>query len=549
MNNSESNVNGRTTSKNSTTPVIRDQVIRGTRYAYEDYPYWDTIKKQTRHKRKYIGHYDDKGNLIPSKNQLVKRQDEINSENNLNNSINSYKFIGATYLLDQIALKIGLKDDLKELFPDNYLKIISLSYYLTLENENSFYRFKKWSLTHHHPYNKEITSQRVSDLLTTITENDKLELFKRQANRIQENESLAYDTTSISSYSEIIKQEKLGHNKDGDDLAQINLALVLSEKSLLPAYYKILPSNINDVTTLEKLLTDINKIGIKDAKFVLDSGYYSANNIFRLHKNGYKYIVGIKNNITYVSKRIAELDRQKFNKTNFIPTHEVYYHSYEVFVPIYTNNNSFNLINIQKVKSYLHIYFDPYKANVETVKFNKKLHNALDKLKDGTATINEKNLLTKFCTFNYTQNTDSFAVNFNTDIINNEISKFGYFSLLSNMKLTSKKILEIYREKDVIEKSFNNLKNRLNLQQKSVYSYKNLEGEIFLQYISLIFIFYIHKHMKINNLYKNYSLETFLDQLDTIAIYDYKNSGIHYSEITKKQIELYKYMDVTPLNQ
>jgi len=49
---------------------------------------------------------------------------------------------------------------------------------------------------------------------------------------------LAYDTTSISSYSKGLKQVRYGYNKEGDYLPQINLALLFGEESNLPFYYR-----------------------------------------------------------------------------------------------------------------------------------------------------------------------------------------------------------------------------------------------------------------------------------------------------------------------
>ncbi len=56
-------------------------------------------------------------------------------------------------------------------------------------------------------------------------------------------------------YSEMIKEVKYGHNKDLDDLGQINLALVLGEESMLPVCYRKLTGNIHDVSTVKKILT------------------------------------------------------------------------------------------------------------------------------------------------------------------------------------------------------------------------------------------------------------------------------------------------------
>ena len=72
------------------------------------------------------------------------------------------KFFGATYLLDQIAQETGVLDDLKHCFPKDYKKILSIAYYLILEDRNPLLRFKKWHRTHRHPHEHDIPSQQSS---------------------------------------------------------------------------------------------------------------------------------------------------------------------------------------------------------------------------------------------------------------------------------------------------------------------------------------------------------------------------------------------------
>jgi hypothetical protein len=49
----------------------------------------------------------------------------------------THKFYGATYLFDAIGEKLGLTADLKECFPRNWDKILSLAYYLILERDST----------------------------------------------------------------------------------------------------------------------------------------------------------------------------------------------------------------------------------------------------------------------------------------------------------------------------------------------------------------------------------------------------------------------------
>ena len=73
--------------------------------------------------------------------------------------------------------------------------------------------------------------------------------------------------------------------------------------------------------------------------------------------------------------------------------------------------------------------------------------------------------------------------------------------------------LETYRNKDVVEKAFGNLKERLNMRRLLVSSEQSLDGKLFVQFIALIYLSYIKKQMQQNNLFKNYTLEPFLFQL------------------------------------
>jgi transposase len=536
--NSEDNL--KTTPK----PKIREQVIAKVRYLYEDYPYWDRNKQQTRHKRFYIGHYTS-DNIFEFSSKYIFRRD-LTHQNNIkigDNICYTHKFVGSTYLLDTIASKIGIFDDLKSIFPDKYLQILSLSYFLTLENENPLYRFSKWAKTHNHPYNQDIPSQRISELLCTITENSKIEFFKKQINRRLENEYFAYDTTSISSYSELIKLVKYGHNKDNDQLPQINLALIVGEKSLLPVYYRLIPGNINDSKTISKFIIDTQIFSKENLKFVMDRGFFSRNNIEELHTNGYKFLIGVKNNSSLVAKYITDLYGKINSFENFICDYNVYgITKTSFFKYLHTNDGKIDLKN-KKFKLYIHIFYDALKAEQEKHKFLNNLTKTIERFKNNTATVADKHLITQFCTYEPIDN-KNFALTLNNQIINTHCQSFGFFSLLSNNINDPKEALSIYRNKDSVEKSFENLKNRLNLRRTSVHSFESLEGLLFIQFIGLIFTSYINYIMKTNDLYKNYSMETLLDELDIISAYKYQNNETHFSEITSKQKEIFKFFDI-----
>ena len=266
---------------------IKHQILNGVEYVYEDQSVWDKEKRYSTHKRKYIGKMVD-GVFVPNKRyQLEQELEEEKKRGPKPNIKTSRLFGGATYLFDQLGEQLGIRDDLKTCFPKQWKQILSVAYFLVLEQNNSFSRFPKWAKTHEHPYGKELSSQRLSELLGGITEEQKQEFFRRQIKRRSETEYLAYDTTSISSYSQVLKQVKYGHNKEDKILPQINLAMVYGEESRLPVYYRKLAGNISDVKTITQLLRQLDQMRMTKVRLVKDRGFYSRAKINELMKKHY----------------------------------------------------------------------------------------------------------------------------------------------------------------------------------------------------------------------------------------------------------------------
>ena len=92
--------------------------------------------------------------------------------------------------------------------------------------------------------------------------------------------------------------------------------------------------------------------------------------------------------------------------------------------------------------------------------------------------------------------------------------------------------------------SFYNLKERLNMRRMSVASEENFEGKLFIQFVALMYLSYIKKHMDDHDLFKSYTMQTLLDDLDIIEYYQQPGRAHHLSEITKKQASLYDAMEV-----
>ena len=70
-----------------------------------------------------------------------------------------------------------------------------------------------------------------------------------------------------------------------------------------------------------------------------------------------------------------------------------------------------------------------------------------------------------------------------------------------------------------VTKALGNLKERLNMRRMSVALEENLEGKLFIQFVALIYLSYIEKAINDNKLFKTYTMQELLDELDIIEFY------------------------------
>lgn len=517
----------------------------GVTYVYESVGFWDKQKQQARNRRKCIGKLDPKsGEIIPStKIDLADLLSPAKKPGPLPANECQRSFYGATYLFDAIGEKLGITEDLKKCFPETYKQILSIAYYLVMEDRNPMSRFPKWALTHTHPYGKDIPSQRSSELLGSIGEDAKLNFFLLQGKHRLEKEFLAYDTTSISSYSTSLKQVRYGLNKDNDPLPQINLALLFGESSRLPVYYRKLPGNITDVKTLQNMLADIDFLELDKVKLVMDRGFYSEDNINALFRKHYKFLISAKTSLKFVKKKLDEVCGSMVSRLHYSSKYSLYYDSFMLDWDYCETKKRSGEVTNDNRRIYLHLYFNDQRATDDKIAFNKLLDSFEEELTAGNRNPEHEKLYAKYYEIRETP-AKGIALTPKQDAINAVEKNYGYFALLSNGVKDPLDALEIYRSKDMIEKAFGNLKERLNMRRTSVSSEENLEGKLFVQFVALIYLSYIKKAMCDNDLFKNYTMQELLDELDVIERFEQPGRRYRIGEITKKQMNLYTCLGV-----
>lgn len=441
----------------------------------------------------------------------------------------SVKNYGSYILLSQIISQTGLLNILNKVFPDISTEIITLAYFLVCTNKSVMHCYNWIDKTVTIPLKSSLQSQRISELFSSIKYNKIMEFYELWAPKNNDDQYLALDITSISSYSNLIHNVEHGYNRDHDKLAQINLCLLFGEKSGLPIYSSMFSGSINDVCTLPTFIEQIEFFSSLSYKFVMDKGFYSKNNInilLKRYKN-HKFLISVPFT-TSISRQIISDGKSKFDRSLALKIGDDILDNYS-FIEKIDNNNQL-------------IYFVFYNARLFIECENNAIEKAIllkeNAIKDPQKYINDKEYK-KYLKFTKDKLTQEFSININIDRINFECRNKAWLIIVSNdFSLSCSDVINIYRNKDVVEKAFCRLKNQLGMKRTRVHNDVTLYGKLFIAMISLIINSYINNILKIND-DLNFTITGLIDELDKIQLFknDLKRS---ISPISKSNRQIFE---------
>jgi hypothetical protein len=444
--------------------------------------------------------------------------------------------------LESLSGHIGLDKDLNAAFPNISDAILSVAHYLLSEGNSTMARFARWSRTHVHPLSHEMASQRLSELFEMIDQPGLEAFFKSRIKRAGD-DYWFYDTTSISSYSQFIETVRWGKNKDRVPLPQLNVAAVLDARSGLPVCFKNIAGNINDVSTVRSLLADARQWGVGRMRLCLDRGFYSKANIDALMGEHMKFLVGLKTSYTYVASAIDEYAHDLRNWQNYDNDAHVfglrvpYAWNYE-----HTSPRTGDKAETSK-RAYLHLYYLPERVAKDEEEMGQLLSCLFGELQSGNRKEGHEALYER-----YFKRIRGGSYVGRDEVIKAERERFGYFALLSNdATLTARGALTVYRNKDMIEKAFGDIKERLDFRTPKVENSETLRGKLCAVFVSLILASELRRRMDEAKLYGRYTLQGLLDELEAIERYECEGHRPRVLTVTKKQRELYEALNVEPL--
>ena len=427
---------------------------------------------------------------------------------------------GNSFFLMGIARETGLQRILSKCFPESWPQILATAFYMLCEGNVMMY-IEDWFDETDLSFVGRMDDQQCSRLFSAISHGERMHFFKEWVKLRSEQEYIAYDVTSVSTYSEGIDIAEWGYNRDGESIPQVNLGMFYGSESNLPVYYNLYNGSISDKGHLPFMMAGAEKLGITNTRFVLDRGFVTEDNLKYMEDNKYLFVTAFPQHLLE-SKRLIDANKGSIRRSaNRVGAHGVY------ALPID--------IDIYGFKMKAHIYFDPEKQALD----EKALYAHIDRLGADLEKMGKtKRVTKKYIDFFVVGQEKSGTVSFQLDNgkIDERLNRAGFYILVSNDdSLDSADVLNIYRGKDVIEKNFDHLKNGLDFKRLRTHVNRTTDGKVFVGFLALILRSYLLRKVKNSKELKNSTLEKVLLELRKIRYVTFEDLSRLLTPITRKQ--------------
>ena len=460
-------------------------VYKPTEYIYKK------DKKQSIEARVCIGRKIDDEYMIPN-TAYTKYYDGVKKELNDPPEFSDTLKLANILLIKKILKDTSL-DKVLDVHGDKKETIINLVSYLLIEGNSSLQHYPSFAFNHNILGNIYSDSY-ISEFLKSFTDKEK-EIFLDAWNKLYTKDDMLYinyDSTNINTSSKGIELAEYGHAKKDENLPQVNISYASSLKDSTPLFYNIYPGSIIDNTEIKDSAKKLTTYGYKNIGFILDRGYYSKTNIDCIRDKEYSFILMIKDNSTFLKAFKTEMKNSiQIDYSSFIENHQVY--GITIKGKLYKSD---------KKAVYVHLYYDEQRASTERTnllinikKIEEEINNRITNKDNKKRHKSKCDKYHKLFNLHYL---DEYLVSFSPKKkeIQRLIDNCGYFCLVTSEELSASKALDIYRDRDSIEKLFMILKSEMDFDCFKVQSDASLRAKFHIAFIASIVRNKIYKASK-----------------------------------------------------
>lgn len=505
-----------------------DQKVGKHIYVYEVESYWDKDKKQPRQKRSYLGKKD------PATGELVSTR-------------KGYECLdyGSYYFLSEVARKSDVQLLLKQIFPDSWQELLHCVFF-EISEKNPLYLCKPWLECTYHDPPTDLSSQRISELLAELgqQERERINFLKAWAKVHQASEYIVFDITSFSYYGKKLEELEWGYNRDGEALPQVNLGILYGEPSSLPLFYTPYPGSIPDVRTLQNMVEILEWLELSTALFVLDRGFFSSYNLKRMNER-MRFVIPFSFSNKKALELIKKHKRDLAVHSNAFRLNKQLWYGVQDRVQIGEGRYSCYVYLNEKLRAEERERFLSQVLDIE-----QKLQEPAFRSKEEVEAFLSETFRGWKTIFQITErDRKPPLVKRKEQGITDRLERMGTMILLSNRAMEGKELLYLYRRKDAVEKFFDAVKHELERKRLRIHTQETFEGRLFLDFIALILHSWISNVMRRQRINKDLSVQELMYELKKIKRIYLGEKKTVLTEVSKRQRDLFAAFGIEPPRQ
>lgn len=516
----------------------------GSVYVYHVYEsVYVPEKKYNLDKKKCIGKMIDDTYMNPNDNYFEFYDDQVENLNEPNEISDTLK-IGNYVLVNHVLKELQLDEILNSIHENRASLITDLILYVIMTENSVMQHYPDYAFDHCIFSDRIYDDSTISMLFGKEISNYDIELFQEAWNKIHNETTkiyISYDSTNMNTMARGIEMAEFGKAKDNDEKPQVNVSYAVRHEDGMPLFHEVYPGSIIDISQCQYMVDRARDYGYRDLGFLLDRGYASKENIKYFDRNGFGFLMMMKTNQKQVKEIIESVKMNlRMDVSYFIADHKVY--GKTVKGKLYATDDK---------ERYYHIYYDSLRAEQEkmAILFNherikKELDRKLEKKLSRKEELKkfEKGFRLKFDDYGYLLEYDE-----RKGYVQKLCDEAGYFVLVSSKEMDAAEALEIYRNRDSVEKLFRALKTEMGYGTFRTHSQTSLEAKTYVMFIASIVRNHIYNKLKELNKKdrKNYTVPSSIRELEKIII-TRSASGEYIKRygLTKKQKEILKQFDI-----
>ena len=442
------------------------------------------------------------------------------------------RLYGDVWLLEQVAVKTGIRQDLEVVFGGNRelvdeILTLAMFPYLTKFTYN---RVARWQRASRSPSSRELTPTDITRLTQAITEQHRMALLKLRAARLEKDEFCAVDSTSRSAYGNSLADIRWGRNKERLPLKQTTEVVVYALSSHMPVYYRTFPGNMPDSRTIDVILADLKHAGFKDLILVTDRGYDTLHNLEKYILRGQSMVMCAKTSQREVVKAIQGLGEFGARPEGMVvdPDVRIYHKQYNVEYEVERTGKKAKTSDRLK----LNLYFDPIRRGLELMELDIAVSlqgDALAELLENRGTCDEDATIKRdYCYYTVVCDPDTRVIK-SFELNEKKIAKArrlsGFFAIMTHgLDFTAMEAFRSYRLRDEQEKYFQQMKGQMVADRQRNWSEEGKTGRLFILFVSLILSSYVRHVWKSTKLYDLFSSSLdIVDEMRPIRLIEHTN--------------------------